>query len=199
MSVNSSQGVSLKTDLEITLPNGLRHYLLQWLITFPVTGRPGRIPSPPRLATGRGRESGCCFRLIPLHSSKHTIGSVWEAFSKPHYLFSVMYNTHRHRLRNVARDARATTFFSLFSPPEDNRLLLRVRKQMQDSCWFVYLTSVWSPDLTDTSSWHRWPQRALSWNALSPFFFFFVVVGIPPPPYILAYCIRKDGWKCHFL
>lgn len=196
MSVNSSQGVSLKTDLEITLPNGLRHYLLQWLITFPVTGRPGRIPSPPRLASGRGRER----LLFQIDFSAFFKTRDWlrvGGFSKPRYLFSVMHNTH-YWLRNVARDARATFFSLLFSSPEDNRLLLRVRKQLQDSWWFVYLTSVWSPDLTDTSSWHRWPQPALSWNALNPFVVV-VVIGIPPPPSILAYCIRKDGWKWHFL
>lgn len=125
-------------------------------------------PSPPRLATARGEE-----RLLPqIDSSAFFKTHDWlrvGGFSKPHYLFSVMYNTHR-RLRNAACDVRANVFLLFFSPFQKiTGLFLRVRKQMQDSWWFVYLTSEWSPDPTDTSSWHRWPWRALSWNALSPF------------------------------
>lgn len=157
MSVNSSQCVSLKTDLEITLPNGLRHYLLLVTHHFFNDRAPWKDPpSPPffflyswRLRDfWRGKDRLLFQTDFPTFFKAHNWLRV-GGFSKPHYLFSLMYNTH-HRLHNVVHDVKAAF-------PEDNQLVC-VCKQMQDSWWFVYLTSEWRP----------WPDRYFKLTSLDP-------------------------------
>lgn len=128
--MNSSQCVSLKTDLEITLPNGLRHYLLLVTHHFFNDRAPWKDPPAPLFfiadepETSEEGKTGCCFRLISLHFFKAHNWLRVGGFSKPHYLFSLMYNMH-HRLHNVVHDVKATF-------PEDNQLVC-VCKQRQDS------------------------------------------------------------------